>query len=217
MVRYGGGGMTLDCERERDLMRRAVAGERLALELLLLAHYARLRNRIARKIPADVRAVVAADDVIQAAFVEAIRHVAAFEPHGPEAFYRWLATLAEHKLVDAIRARRGRGSPAAVRQRAGPMFADSVAALLELVVAPDRTPSRVAAGAEAVHAVRVALAMLPDPYQRALWLRYIQGWSVSAIALELGRTERAIHALCGRGLKRLRDLLGSASRFLTRT
>jgi RNA polymerase sigma-70 factor (ECF subfamily) len=200
---------------EADLLRRAIDGERLALELLLLRYYSRLRNRIARKIPADVRTVVAIDDIIQATYVEAIRHIDTFEPQGEQAFYRWLATIAERKLIDAVRVRRGR-TPRAKRPPR-PSMARSVVALLELLIAPGRSPSRAAAGTEAVQAVQVALASLPEPYRRALWLRYIHGWSVSAIAVEMGRSERGVHGLCNRGLKLLRDFLGSASRFLTQT
>jgi DNA-directed RNA polymerase specialized sigma24 family protein len=35
------------------------------------------------------------------------------------------------------------------------------------------------------------------------------------VAKKLGKTDRAVHMLCNRGLKRLREHMGSASRYLS--
>ncbi len=204
-------------EDEPELVRRAVRGERLALEMLLLGYYDRLRQRMSRKVPSDLRGVVAADDIIQATFATAIRDVQAFEPSGDDAFYRWLATIAEHKLIDAIRVHRGRRTQGEAMRRRQAEGGAPLTTLLELLAAPDQTPSRTAASSEAVQAVQVALAALPEAYRRVLSLRYIEGWTVAAVAMETGRTERAVHGMCNRGLKLLRSLLGSESRFLTVT
>ena len=89
--------------------------------------------------------------------------------------------------------------------------------LLDLVAAPGRTPSRVLARRDAVAAMQTALASIPEHYQQAVWLVYIEGHPVAEAAARLGKTERAIHGLCRSALKLLRERLGSASQFLSST
>src|SRR3954470_5863567 len=89
---------------EDDLLREAKAGEPLALKRLLLAHGGPLRTRIARGVPARVRSLLAPEDILQETFAEAFRTIGGFEPEGKDAFYRWLSTIADHRLLDAIRA-----------------------------------------------------------------------------------------------------------------
>src|SRR5688572_15553327 len=91
---------------DADLVNRAVAGEPLALNRLLLMHYGPLAARIEKRIPRRLRTLVTTEDVLQEVFAEAFRTMAGFRPAGPDAFYRWLVTIADHRLVDAVRAHR---------------------------------------------------------------------------------------------------------------
>jgi RNA polymerase sigma-70 factor (ECF subfamily) len=79
----------------------------------------------------------------------------------------------------------------------------------------ERTPSRSAAGHEAVRAVQVGLAGLKSDYREALRLRYIEGLPVAEVAARMDRTERAVHMLCHRGLQCLRAAVGRSSQFLS--
>lgn len=87
--------------------------------------------------------------------------------------------------------------------------------LLDLLGGPDHTPSRSVARHEAVAAIQSAIDGLPEDYRRAVWLVYIEGHPVAASALAMGRTERAVHNLCYKAKDRLRELLGSQSRFFS--
>jgi RNA polymerase sigma-70 factor (ECF subfamily) len=80
----------------------------------------------------------------------------------------------------------------------------------------DRTPSRSAAAHEAVEAIRAALGEIDVDYAEALRLRYAEGLAVENTAERMGRTKAAVHMLCHRGLRRLRDALGRESKFLSR-
>ena len=91
---------------EIDLISRAVAGERIALEELLLMHYDRLGARIARKLPSSLRRVFNEEDILQQSFTEIFQRIRSFHPSGKWAFYRWIATIADHRLRDAIKAQR---------------------------------------------------------------------------------------------------------------
>jgi len=201
-----------------DLTARAAAGDRLALQELLLAQYDRLAARIARKVPLSLQGVVAADDILQETFASAFRSIRSLKPKGAEAFYRWLATIAERRLQNAVKAlhaaKRGGGRARGKLQAGG--SASSVVDLLDRLAIHDHTPSRSAARHEAASVVRVALAGLKNDYRVALNLRYLEGLPVAEAAAKMKRTERAIHNLCYRGLKQLREALESQSHYLTR-
>jgi len=194
---------------DADLVMRASAGEPLALNRLLLLHYGPLAARIEKRIPRQLRSAIATEDVLQEVFAEAFGSMAAFRPEGPDAFYRWLVTIADHRLLDAIRAqkaaKRGGGRVAAN------LAQSSIAPLVNLVAISERTPSVSAMGHEAAAGVQVGLAGLRADYREALTLRYLQGLSVAEAAARMGRTESAMHKLCSRALQSLRESMGDAA------
>ncbi|MCK4340817.1 MAG: sigma-70 family RNA polymerase sigma factor [Phycisphaerae bacterium] len=202
---------------DEELVGQAVAGDVAALERLLVSHYDRLAADMARKLPDEFRGLIAADDVLQEAFVVAFREIRNFTPRGPDSFYKWLATIAKHRLFDLVKAqrtaKRGGGRVALAANAKSPD--DSLVGLLEQLRVTERTPSRSAAGREAIGAVQVGLAGLKDDYREALRLRYIEGLPVAEVAARMGRTKRAVHMLCHRGLRRLREAVGRSSQFFS--
>lgn len=203
---------------ETDLITRAIAGDSGALEELLLLHYDRLAGRIAGKIPASMQGVINAEDVLQEAFLDVINRISSFEPRESDSFYRWLATIAEHRLIDIVRAHRAakRGGGRNPLEASPGGDSQSVVDLLSLLAVNDRTPSKSVAGHEAADAIRGALEQIKPDYRDALRMRYIEGLTVAATAARLERTEAAIHMLCHRGLRALADVLGPDSKFLSR-
>lgn len=204
-------------ESESPLVRRAVTGDAVALKFLLTQYRPRIRDHVARRIPRGLQGGLDPEDIVQDALIEAFKHIATFEPRGPGAFGRWLTTIALRRLRDAIKRLRAakRGSGRIANVATARAVEDSMVALLDLVAGPGRTPSQSVARDEAVAAVRSALAELSDDYRQAVGLVYIQGLSTAAAAAEMGRTERAIESLCYKAKGRLREVLGSRSRFLS--
>lgn len=200
--------------REAELARRSSAGDVAALTVLLTESRRRLVGYIAGRIPARLQSEVDAEDIVQSALVPAYREIGRFEYRGPGSFQRWLATIALRKLRDAIRLRRAARRGGGERfVGAGAAVDESMIALLDGVSARGRSPSRSLARHEAIEAIRQAMDALPEDYRRALWLVSIEAHSVSEAAAAMGRTERAIHNLCHKARERLRELLGSFSRF----
>jgi RNA polymerase sigma-70 factor (ECF subfamily) len=206
-----------EAERELELIRRAVAGENAALKSLLLEAHPRLCSYVARRLPADLRSRLDAEDVLQEAYTQVFRRIQRFEPRGGASFQRWLATIALRELRHAIGRERAAKRGGGMRQVDADLRTreKSCIALLDLLPAPEQTPSRCVARQEAVQAVEAAFAQLPEHYRQALWLTHFQGWSVAQAAAEMGRSERALHGLCRRALKLLRDRLGGVSGFLS--
>ena len=199
------------------MVQRAVRGDAMALKLLLTKSRTRLRDRISGRVPHDLRSVFDVDDIVQEAHVEIFRRIDGFKPQNNGSFDRWVTTIALSRLRNAIKKYRaakrgGRHRTASLVSRG---MEDSALALLDSLADPGRTPSRCVARTEAVEAVQNALAELPDHYRRAVWLVHIEGQPVKNVAIDMDKSERAVHGLCRRGLSLLRDRLGSATRFLT--
>jgi len=205
--------------RDDDLVRRAVEGDAVALKVLLTSSRTLVCDRISSRIPVELARVIDAEDIVQAAHVEVFRRIGDFELRGPNSFSRWVTAIAVSRLRNAIKQQRA-------AKRGGRQFAigpitrrieDSTIALLDMLAAPGKTPSRCVARREAVDAVHVALADLPESYRRAVWLVHIEGRKAAEAAAQMGRTERAVHGLCRRGRKLLQERLESASRFFSST
>lgn len=203
-------------QREVALTQRAATGDAVALKLLLTETYPRVCTHLSARIPADLRRIVDPEDIVQEAEIDVFRRIEVFEPRGPNSFYRWFATIAVSRLRDAIRwdraAKRGGGALASNQTRRS--IEDSTIALLDLLAAPGNTPSQSVARGEAIRAVGAALGEIPEDHRQAVQLVHLEGRPVAEAAAQMGRTERAIHGLCRRGLRHLQERLQSASRFL---
>ena len=204
-------------DREVELVKRAAEGDAVALKLLLTESHRRLCEYISPKIPGDLRRVLDADDIVQDAHVEVFRRIGTFEFRGPDSLFRWVAAIGLSRLRNAIKRHRA-AKRGGLHWTANPLSSgqqDSTIALLDLLAEPGKTPSRSVARGEAVDAVHAALANLPEGNRQAVWLVHIEGLKIAQAAAEMGRTERAVHGLCRRGLKLMQQRLESASRFLS--
>ncbi len=91
----------------------------------------------------------------------------------------------------------------------------AVPGLDEMLSARDRTPSQSIARREAVGAVQVAIAGLPDDYQQAIRLRYFEGKSLAETAAGMDRTPGAVRGLLDRAKEKMLAALGRASLYLS--
>ncbi|HUW82702.1 MAG TPA: sigma-70 family RNA polymerase sigma factor [Phycisphaerae bacterium] len=198
------------------LLKQAQAGDRVALGRLLVAYDQRLRRYLSQRISANFRATVSVDDLLQDTYTEAYSHIDRFDYRGANSFYHWLAKIADHKLLDAVKSQRAaKRMPAGGVRRIGEDRSESLLGLVRLIDSKGKTPSKVVARREAVREMQVALASLPEDCRRAVWLRHIEGRPAREVAGLLGRTEHAVHQLCYRGLLRLREAMGTRGKFLS--
>jgi len=201
---------------ESELVRRATAGDTVAVTMLLTQTHARLRAHMESRIPQSLRASLDVDDLIQETQIQVYRHVQTFVPQGPNAFYRWTATIALRRLRNAIKACRSQKRGGGQTLTGASLANDgSIMALLDLMSGPEKTPSHHAARHEALAAMTQGLELLPEHYREAVRLVYLEGLGVAEAAALMGRTPRAIHNLCHKAKELLRGILGSSSRFLS--
>lgn len=193
----------------------AAAGDRLALERLLLAHYDELALRIRPKLPTRLQSTQAVEDILQQTFMQAFRDIRRFEARSDASFGDWIGRIAEHRLLDAIKEhdRQKRGGD--MQRVENSPFDSCLTPLLDWIASDDPHPSSEAARGEALQALQVALAGLEADQRDAIRLRLLEGLTLEETAAKLGRTPDAVRGLVHRGKIKLRDAMGRASQWLS--
>jgi RNA polymerase sigma-70 factor (subfamily 1) len=200
---------------DEELFDQAVAGDTGAVRVLLERHGPRVRDRISRKISKRWRAVLDVDDVMQVTYLQACLHIDQLIERHVVGFTAWLTRIAENNLRDAISELERPKRPPPTKRVELPRGDDSYVALLELLGATSHTPSRDVARREVAEAIDDALHKLPADYAAAVRLCDLEGRSTSEVASTMGRSVGAVYMLRARARERLRDLLGSSSRFFS--
>jgi RNA polymerase sigma-70 factor (ECF subfamily) len=126
-----------------------------------------------------------ADDVLQEAWLLAARRLGSFDPARAR-FAAWVGGIAANVVRNRLRAL------ARDRRRTRP-----------LADAPE--PAARAPDADRAERVAVALAQLPDRYERALRAKYLERKSVAEIAADWGETEKAVESVLTRARQAFRE------------
>jgi RNA polymerase sigma-70 factor (ECF subfamily) len=203
-------------DSEADLIRQAVAGDRVALSQLLLIHHDGLKHHISGMITTNLQGLISADDILHQTFVRAAQSVHSFQPRHDSAFGGWLQTIASNLVKDAAKRRRRerRASPGQGRK---PAVGDdsSMAAVVDRIAAGITTPGRRVQRRESIRQMRAALATLPEDQREVINRHYLQGETYEQIAAATGRTKGAIRGLCYRARKNLRAIMGGSSLYFS--
>ncbi len=203
---------------EQRLIAGATSGDGVALERLLLTCYDRLARNIGSKLPASVQQIVDVDDILQQTFLQVFRDIRNFEPHAGRSFFNWVKTIAENRLLDTIKGlkRKKRGGDHHRVREVKDGQTSSIKDLVEMMSADGRSPSRSFARHEAMQAVQIGLASLPEDQREAIRLRFLCGKSLEEVAVAMGRTKGAVRGLIHRGKQGLHDAMGRSSRWLSK-
>ncbi|RMF72428.1 MAG: sigma-70 family RNA polymerase sigma factor [Planctomycetota bacterium] len=204
-----------DESRARRLIRAAVDGDGDALEALLEQFGPVAAHRIAAEIGAQWRSALDVDDIMQVTYLEAFLEVRTFEGGTSRSFAAWLMRIARNNLRDAIRGLEAAKRPHSHQRVKLPSSDDSYAALAELVTSSGATPSRCVARDEARARLEAALDRLPADYANVLRMHDLQGRRMAEIARRMHRSRGGLYAMRARALQRLRDLLGSGSKYFS--
>jgi len=194
----------------------AAQGDADALQRLIVYYHAALQASVQAAMDADLRRRVDPEDMLQEAYVAAFKSAAGCSFTGPGGFYKWLEAIALNEVKntrrDLKREKRDIGREIHDRPTAATSYPDLVGHL----ASAESTPSRRVAKAEATAAVISCLARLTDDQRNVVKMRFLEGMAVADIAASLGKTQAAVHTLSHRGLKELRRLMVSITRYLTR-
>jgi RNA polymerase sigma-70 factor (ECF subfamily) len=209
--------MSQDVERNEDLdlIRRAVGGDRIAIDKLLLSHHDTVLAYVQRLMPADLRSVISPEDVLQETFIYAYRKIESLTPLGQNSFVAWLRTIAKHRLADMAKAQRAVKRGGRVKRVQHGSLSTSIA-FVEKIAGQDKTPSSLVGRKEIGSLLRVQVAGLKTEYREALHQRYVEGRPVAEIAARMKRSPGAVQMLCRRGMEKLKAALGRSSRYFRR-
>jgi RNA polymerase sigma-70 factor, ECF subfamily len=204
-------------DQEPDLIAKAIGGDTVALEHLLLNHYPRLEAHVTPKIPPRARRQLTAEDIMQDVFSQAFQDISNYEARDGASFFAWLRAIADHRLADALRrlGRKKRGGDHQQLSQAALAQTSSVMDLIDAVCHESHAPDKSVARHDAAHAIHVCVASLPDDQQRVIRERFFEGKSVEEIATDMDRTAGAVRGLIYRAQKNLAEAMGRASQWLS--
>jgi RNA polymerase sigma-70 factor (ECF subfamily) len=146
-------------------------------------------------------------DIVQEALLKAHEKRDQFRGKTEEDRAAWLRSILANTLIDVARRYGAQGRDVAAERSLEAALHDSSAQLEQWLATDASSPVQHAVHEEELLRLADALAQLPDDQRTTLELKHLGGYSVEAIAQEMGRSKTAIGGLLRRGVKRLRELL----------
>lgn len=159
---------------ERELARRAKAGDREAFGGLVRLYQARLRAYVARYVPRPEDVF----DIVQDSFLDALDHLDRFDLS--REFGPWLRAICRNRMLNHFRSRRTARSAAA--------------ALVDRALEESRGPMEddLEAAGEKLRALRRCLSRLEPAHRELIDQRYRREVPLADLARRMGRSAAAL-------------------------
>jgi RNA polymerase sigma-70 factor (ECF subfamily) len=182
---------TQDAETSLDLLERAKAGDRAALDLLMARYLPRLRRWASGRLPQWARDMADTEDLVQDAVLQTFRKIDSFEARGEGALQAYLRQAVVNRIRDELR-RAGRTPPATALDSQKP--------------GSDASPLEVAIGREAVERYERALSRLRPEDRAAIVARLEMDCTNQELAVALNKpSANAARMAAERALVRLAE------------
>jgi RNA polymerase sigma-70 factor (ECF subfamily) len=205
--------MLANSAETQELLDRAKAGDRQAVDQLLAQHREAIRRMIALRLDPALSARLDASDVVQDVLLEASRRLDDYLRSPVMPFHLWVRHIAKDHVIDAHRKHRkaqrrslDREQPLVPRGRAD----QSSAELLAQVLDQELTPASAAIRQELQQRLARAIADLEEPDQEIILMRLYEQLSNLEVATVFGITEPAASMRYLRAVRRLQALLAPA-------
>jgi RNA polymerase sigma-70 factor (ECF subfamily) len=196
-------------EDGQELIDRLRGGDQQALGSLFSRNRDRLRRMVEFRLDARLRGRVSTSDVLQEAYIDALKRLPHFRALPDVPFFVWLRWVAIQRLVEVHRhhlGAQGRAATREVRLGQGDAIEASSERMVELI--GDLTsPSQAAQRGEILGRLREALDHLDPTDREVLALRHFEELSNRETAALLGIQAAAASKRYVRALERLKDLL----------
>lgn len=194
-----------DSAETQRLLTQVRAGNRQALNQLLVRHRPYLQRFIELCLDPQLRPRVDPSDVIQEAHLEAVRRLPDYLAHTPMPFRLWLRQLARDRLLK-LRRHHVRAARRAVGREV-PLPDGSSLQFAQQLLAAGPTPAQQCDQQELARRLRRGLAQLDDADREILLLRNFEGLSYAEISYILAVEPAAARKRHGRALVRLHKVL----------
>jgi RNA polymerase sigma-70 factor (ECF subfamily) len=190
---------------------RLRSGDQQALAALFSRHRERLRRMIDFRLDARLRGRVSTSDVLQEAYIDALKRLPHFLADTEVPFYIWLRTVTMQRLIEVHRQHLGAqardaGREVSLAARALDASSERMAELMGDLT----SPSGVAQRGEVVQHVRQSLDGLDAIDREVLALRHFEELSNREVAALLGIEPPAASKRYVRAIERLRAALEPA-------
>ncbi len=207
--------MTDQTDDLQDLLARLQQGDQLALAELFARHRDRLGRMVAFRLDERLRGRVAASDVLQEAYIDALKRLPHYQAEPGMPFFLWLRWVTVQRLIEVHRQHLGariRDAGREVSIDRGESPEASSARMVELI--GDLTsPSQAAQRAETMGQLQQALDGLEPMDREVLALRHFEELSNQETAAVLGIQPAAASKRYVRALERLREALAGLTDF----
>jgi RNA polymerase sigma-70 factor, ECF subfamily len=197
--------------KTRRLVSLAKEGDASALEGLCAIYGDRVRQIVRLRMGNELRSKLQSMDVVQDAFVSALRGLKDFTYENEGDFLRWLATITENRIRDHVeKFHAGRRDI----RREIPLDTSGQASKDTFVrtVGPvdSTTPSMIVSKREELDRLEKAMNKLTPEYKQVILLAKMEGLSGPQLAEKLGKSPGAARALLCRALAALSEAYGEA-------
>jgi RNA polymerase sigma-70 factor (ECF subfamily) len=194
------------------LLERARAGDQAALNELFAQYRGRLRRMVELRLDRRLQARLDASDILQEAYVEAVKRLDEYLRAPAYPLFLWLRLLVGERLLKLHRHHLGtqmRDAGLEVSIYRGALPAASSAALAAQLLGKQTSPTQAAVRAERMVRVQEALDALDPVDREVLSLRHFEQMTLAETALSLGIEEPAAAKRYIRALKRLKAVLST--------
>ena len=202
--------MVSDSSDTNELLRRAGSGDEDALSELFARYRDRLKRMVRLRLNRRLQGRVDDSDVLQEAYLEVSKRLAAYLRDSEMPFFLWLRHITGEKLIDVHRRNLGAqmrdaGREVSLHRGAAPTAtSESLAAQL---LGRLTSPSQAAMKAEMRIKLQEALNSMDELDREVLTLRHFEQLSNNETAQVLGIDPSAASNRYVRALKRLKDIL----------
>jgi RNA polymerase sigma-70 factor (ECF subfamily) len=194
---------TID-DKTRHLVAMAQDGDESALNRLCKVYGTRVLWIVRLRMGKELRSKLESMDLIQDAFVSALKDLGSFTYRNEGDFLRWLSRIAENRLRGHLHRlhanKRDIRKEVRVNNRRR-ITEDSFVAALEAV--DTKTPSAIMSKKEEFDKLARAIEELTPQYREVIVLTKIEGLSYKEIADRMGKSSEAVRKLVSRALEAL--------------
>jgi RNA polymerase sigma-70 factor (ECF subfamily) len=198
-----------------DQVQAVVEGDPNALSAILEAFHVELVTHLTGRIARAFQSVLSVDDVLQVTYLEVFMRIRQFRPGTVESLLRWLKKSADHNLIDAVRLLKADKRPPPARAITAPVGADSFTNFVAGLAGTGTSPPTAAGRSDLQSCVEAALKELPPIYADVIRNYDLEGKSIDEVCKIVGRSRGAVHMLRVRAHERMRELLGTASKYFS--
>jgi RNA polymerase sigma factor (sigma-70 family) len=177
-----------------DLLRRAKAGDAVALEALMTRYLPRLKSWASGRLPMRARSLLDTADLVQETLMRTLERLDQVEVRGPGGFQAYVRSAVLNRIRDQVRYANRRPGPGELPDT----LSDAGPSPLELAI-----------GADIVTRYERAMALLTEEERHLLHLRIELDYDYAEIAAMTDRPSNAAARMAiSRALVRLADAMG---------